>query len=204
MTAANNLRTSKLLRELLEQHQGDQICLSDLLRQMNDRAFGFLLLICALPEILPLPPVGFSAIVGIPLMLVSAQLALGRDRPWLPDWIANRPFSRAQVEKQAQRIFRQLEKLEHLLKPRWPFFTQPIVERLIGLLVLVLALVIALPIPFGNFLPAIAIITISLGMIEKDGRAIAVGCLSAGVILLVMASAIVLALRALSVNFTPS
>lgn len=73
MTAANNLRTSKLLRKLLEHHQGDQICLSDVLRQLDDRAFGFLLLICAVPEILPLPPVGFSAIVGIPLMLVSAQ-----------------------------------------------------------------------------------------------------------------------------------
>ncbi|KJH70046.1 exopolysaccharide synthesis protein exod [Aliterella atlantica CENA595] len=161
---------------------------------MGDRAFGPMLLICALPEVLPLPVAGVSAIIGIPLMLVSAQLAIGLRRPWLPPWVANRSFKRTQFERLVRRTLRYLEKLEHLLKPRWRFLTTPIIERFIGLLLLVLAIVITLPIPFGNILPAIAIAIVSLGMIEKDGLAIAIGGIGAVVILAFMTSAILLVL----------
>ncbi|NJK47705.1 exopolysaccharide biosynthesis protein, partial [Candidatus Gracilibacteria bacterium] len=45
-------------------------------------------------------------------------------------------------------------------------------------------------IPFGNFLPAIAIVIISLGTIEKDGLVIAIGMIGAIFVLTLMASAI--------------
>lgn len=194
MTPAKQLQTSKLLCDLLDQHEGDEIRLRDLLHHMGDRAFGSMLLICALPEALPLPVAGASAILGIPLMLVSAQLAIGLRRPWLPSWVANRSFKRTHFERLVRQTLRYLEKLEHLLKPRWQFLTKPLVERAIGLILLVLAIVITLPIPFGNILPAIAIVVISLGMIEKDGLAIAIGGISGGVILAFMTSAILLVL----------
>lgn len=191
-------RTSKLLRHFLEQHNEDEIRLKDLLNQMDSRAFGSTLLIFALPEALPLPIAGISAILGIPLMLVSAQLVLGFQRPWLPKWVIDRPFKRERFEPIVYRALRPLEKLERLLKPRWRFLTIPLVERLIGLLLLLLAIVIALPIPFGNILPAIAIVVISLGLIEGDGLMIAIGGVGGSLILVSMAIVIMALLPSLS------
>lgn len=197
MTPSRILHTSQLLRELLERHEGDEIRLKDLLQGIDDRAFGVTLLICALPEALPLPVAGVSAIIGIPLVLVSAQLAIGFRRPWLPAWVENRSFKRTQFEQVIRKMLRYLEKLEYLLKPRWQFLTKPPVQRLIGLLVLLLSLVILFPIPFGNILPAITVVVLSLGMIEQDGLTIAIGAVGGVVILAVMTGAILLLLSTL-------
>ncbi|HAA30086.1 MAG TPA: exopolysaccharide synthesis protein exod [Cyanobacteria bacterium UBA8553] len=185
------LQTSKLLSHFLQRHQGDEIRLRDLLHSMGDRAFGPVLLICALPEALPLPVAGASTIIGIPLMLISAQLVIGFRQPWLPRWIVDRPLKRQLFEQLIYKALRYLKKLERILKPRWRLLTKPTSERLIGLLLLILAIVIALPIPFGNILPAIAIVLISLGMIERDGLMIAISSIGAFVILALMAGMIV-------------
>lgn len=188
--ASSKLQTSKLILSFLEQHQGEKIFLQDLLRHMGDRAFGPTLLMCALPEALPLPVAGMSAIIGIPLILVSAQLLLGFSSPWLPKWIANRSIKRKDFEKIVYKVLPYLEKVEKVIRPRWQFFTTRKVERLLGLLLLLLGIIIALPIPLGNMLPAIAIVVICLGMIEKDGAAVVLGVAIACAILTLMAGAI--------------
>lgn len=173
------MQTSKLLRDILQRHSAERIYLRDLVSEMKERSFAGLLMICALPEALPLPVAGVSAIIGIPLMVVSLQLLLGFRKPWLPSWIANRSLKRKDVEKLFKKILSILEKYESVIRPRWKFVTHPNAQRLLGLLLLILAFIIALPIPFGNMLPAIIIIIISLGLIEQDGVVIALGaCLS--------------------------
>lgn len=188
--SCRGLQTSKLLLSFLEQHQGEKVFLRDLLLHMGDRAFGPTLLVCALPEALPLPVAGVSAIIGLPLMLVSAQLLLGFPSPWLPRWIANRSIKRKDFEKIVYKVLPYLEKVEKVIRPRWQFFTTRKVERLLGLLLLLLGIIIALPIPLGNMLPAIAIVVICLGMIEKDGAAVVLGVVAACAILTLMAGAI--------------
>lgn len=197
----SGFHTSHLLRQFLAQHaEQEHVCLQDLLDKLGKRAYGPTLLICALPEALPLPIAGVSAIIGIPLMLISAQLCLGFARPRLPKWIGQHPVKRVKLEKIVFRGLGYLEKIERWVRPRWGFITNPVVERLLGFLLFLLAVVIALPIPLGNMLPAIAIFTISIGMIEKDGVAIVLGVVAAGVILTVMAGAIA-ALFSVTLNF---
>ncbi|MDZ4878894.1 MAG: hypothetical protein CLLPBCKN_008332 [Chroococcidiopsis cubana SAG 39.79] len=70
------------------------------------------------------------------------------------------------------------------------FITSRLAQRLLGLFILLMAIVIALPIPLGNMLPAIAIVVISLGMSEGDGLLVIVGVVAASIILAVMVSAI--------------
>ena len=48
-------------------------------------------------------------------------------------------------------------------------------EILNGLVILVLALLLILPIPFSNFIFAIQLIVFSMGLIEKDGIFIVLG-----------------------------
>jgi hypothetical protein len=190
-TRSSELHTSKLLQDFLRQHQGETIRLGDLIRGLGKRSFGPTLLICALPEALPLPIAGVSAFIGMPLVLVSLQLMLGYSTPWFPKWIANRSIKRKDFEKGVTIVLRYLARFEKIIRPRWQFITTPIAERLLSILFFLLACVIVLPIPFGNFLPAIALVIISLGLIEGDGLVIVVGIITACIVLGVMAGAIV-------------
>jgi len=52
---------------------------------------------------------------------------------------------------------------------------KPPVENLVGLVCLVLAVILMLPIPLGNTLPALAISVLALGVLERDGVWIVLG-----------------------------
>jgi hypothetical protein len=54
-------------------------------------------------------------------------------------------------------------------KPRFTILFGPIGERLIGLVILALALVLILPIPGGNILPAMAVSALAFALIQRDG-----------------------------------
>jgi hypothetical protein len=189
------LQTSKLLRDLLKRHSGERIDLRDVIDGMGERAFSGILFVCALPEALPLPIAGISAIISIPLMIVSAQLVLGFRKPWLPSWVANRSFKRQDVEKVVSKILTILEKYESIIRPRWKFVTTPPARRILGLILVILGFIIALPIHFGNMLPAIIVVVISLGLIEEDGIVIILGAISACLIFAVIAFALSFASR---------
>jgi hypothetical protein len=185
-----NLHTSEMLQNVLQQRTGETIRLGELIQSLGSRAFGSTILICALPEALPLLIAGVSAIIDMPLVIFSAQLLLGFRTPWLPKWLADRRFKRRDFERIVRRILQYLHRFERVIRPRWKFATTPLVERLLGLLFLALAFVIVLPIPLGNMLPAIAIIVISLGLVEADGMLVVGGAIGANVILAIMTTAI--------------
>ena len=50
-----------------------------------------------------------------------------------------------------------------------------------------MAFIVVLPIPFGNLLPALAIMLIGLGLVFRDGLAVVLGMLTAGLALFVTA-----------------
>lgn len=140
---------------------------ADLIERLMDRAHTVLLVIFALPNTLPSIP-GTSAITGIPLVYLALQLALGR-KPWLPAFITRRSFSREALASVLDRAQPWLERGERYLHPRLHQLTKPSAERVVGILMAVMALAVLLPIPFGNMLPSLAIIFFSLGLMEEDG-----------------------------------
>lgn len=163
----------------------ERVSLSDLLALLGDRALAALLLIFALPNVIPVPP-GASAILGLPMLLVAAQLAFG-GRPWLPDFLARRSLTRAQFQTVVNRIGPWLARAEKLLRPRWLALSGPAAERLVGTVCLLLSLVVFLPIPLGNMLPAFAVCVLCLGLMERDGLCVVSGVLLAATALMVVA-----------------
>lgn len=181
---ASGHRLSEVLAALAADESRERIFIGDLFRALGDRAFGALLLIFALPNVVPTPP-GTSAILGLPLVILSAQLMLGQS-PWLPKLIAGRSIARADFAAMVVRISPWLARGERLLKPRLAFAVSPVAEHAIGLLCLVLALVLALPIPLGNILPALSICLFSFALLERDGLFSLAGLAAAIVSLLVL------------------
>ena len=152
----------------------ERVSVAAILAAFGDRAFGALLLLFALPNALPMPP-GTSAVLGAPLVFIAFQLMIGRPVLWLPRMITDRSMRREDFSSLATKIDPWVKRLERLLKPRAQILTTPFADRLTGLACFLLALILALPIPFGNIPPAIAISAFALGMIESDGVAIGAG-----------------------------
>jgi hypothetical protein len=166
-------RLSDVLARIANDPKRDRIAVGDFLRAMQERAFGPLMLIFALPNVLPTPP-GTSSVLGAPLVFLAAQLALGRS-PWLPPIIARRSIARKDFAAFVGKATPWLAKAERLLQPRLGALAHPPAEYIVGLVCFVLSVVLVLPIPLGNMLPALAICIMALGILERDGIWILVG-----------------------------
>ena len=203
MTQANNdlgqdmrrssggLPLSHVLRALADDQDNERISIGDLLKALGDRAIGALLFIFAFPNVLPMPP-GTSAVLGAPLIFLAAQLAFNL-KPWLPAIIAKRSMSRHDFQTLIGRIGPWLDRAEKLLRPRASALALPPMEYAVGFICLLLAVVVVLPIPFGNMLPALAISMLALGVLERDGYWVLAG-LATAVASAVIVSGVIFAL----------
>jgi hypothetical protein len=135
---------------------------------LGDRSFAALLVFFAAINLLPLPP-GTTLVLGMPLMIVSAQMVWGRKIAWLPEFILVRSVQAEQFRALAERFIPRLVWLERWIKPRfWPM-PDRYDERVIGLLALVMGTLVTLPIPLGNWFPALSIALAGLALSERDG-----------------------------------
>ncbi len=166
-------RLSDILTSIAGDVTRERVSVADIFQAMGDRAFGALILIFALPNVIPTPP-GTSALTGAPLVFLSAQLMLGQS-PWLPRIIADRSMTRSDFASIVSRISPWLARGERMLRPRLSFLIYPPAEYVIGLLCLILAIILTLPVPLGNILPAIAICLFSCGILERDGVFVLLG-----------------------------
>ena len=189
----NGARTSQLLRDFLASHSEPRISLGALRDALGDRGFGVLLFIFALPNLVPVNIPLLSAVLGLPLVLLAAQLSYGRHKPWFPDWLTAQSFPRQGFSNVVLRALPFLERTERLLRPRLTMLLSWTGERVIGVAILILALVLTLPIPFANWLPACAIAIIALAILEKDGLAVLVG-IAVGVVSVLVAATVVIGL----------
>lgn len=191
-TTENLLPLSAVLTEIAD-HGEPRISVAELMQKFGGRAFGALLFVFGLACLLPWPP-GGTTIFGFPLVLLSPQLIIGASVPWLPAAIKSRTLSVADLKKGLTRMIPWLEKAEAISKPRLGILFGPVGERMIGLLCLVLALILILPIPGGNIPPALAVATLSFALIQRDGLIALLGyamVAASGAVLVVFAHIIV-------------
>jgi hypothetical protein len=169
-------RTSEVLRELTEGEE-ERVTFREILARLRHRAFGFTLLIFALPCCLPMPP-GIPTVCGFALVIIALNLIAARQRLWLPNVLANKSVARADLQRTVVRVVPYLERLEKICKPRFPIVTETIGKVLIGVVILMLGIIMILPIPFlGNMPPGFAASVIAIGMTERDGLVVLIGTL---------------------------
>ena len=169
-------RTSEVLRELTEGEE-ERVTFREILTRLRHRAFGFTLLIFALPCCLPMPP-GIPTVCGFALVIIALNLIAARQRLWLPNVLANKSVARADLQRTVVRVVPYLERLEKICKPRFPIVTEPVGKVLIGIVILMLGIIMILPIPFlGNMPPGFAASVIAIGMTERDGLVVLIGTL---------------------------
>ncbi|WP_222032193.1 exopolysaccharide biosynthesis protein [Rhizobium leguminosarum] len=171
------------MRQMAADQSRERISIGDLFDTMGDRAISALMLIFALPNAFPTPP-GTSAVLGAPLVFLAAQLTFGL-KPWLPKVIADRSMRREDFETIVGRIHRWLAWAERMLKPRLAIFAEPPAEYLAGAACLLLSIVLLLPVPLGNILPAVTISVFAFGILGRDGLFALIGFVMTAVSLIV-------------------
>lgn len=152
----------------------ERITIADLTLTFGDRAFGAIMLIFALLSGVPLPP-GSTLILGVPIVLVAGQLAIGRHSLWLPAAIGERSIRTSDLRFMVGKTLPSLRRAERFLAPRLSFIFGGVGNRVIGVICLILALLIFLPIPFGNLLPALSVACFALALLRHDGLAALLG-----------------------------
>ncbi len=175
----HNTPLSIVLAELAANTSAQRISVGELLTALHDRAMAALLLIFALPNVIPTPP-GTSTVLGAPLVFLAAQLTFGR-APWLPGFISRRSMRHSHFAAFVKRAVPWLQRAERLLQPRGEWLARPPFEYAVGAVCLLMAVIIFLPIPMGNILPALTICLCALGILERDGVWIVAGLVSAAV-----------------------
>ena len=161
-------KTSDLLRHLGDGLHGDKVTLGWVVERLGSRAFGVIILLMALPNVIPQIP-GMSTVFGLLIMLPAMQLVLGLRQMWLPSYLANIKLPTDKVAAIVTLAIPWVERFEKLVKPRLTILTYPPMENIIGAVVLLLGFILFLPIPGGNWLPAMACCFFALGMLERDG-----------------------------------
>jgi hypothetical protein len=167
---------SEILLDATENLSG-RVTVNDLILHLSTRGLAPLILLMGLLNIVTIIP-GSSTILGMPLVFLGLSLLWGARVPWLPRRIRNYSFDHAALDATVRRALPVLRRIERLARPRfWPG-ADLLMDRLYGALVLVFGLMVTLPIPFGNVMPAISITLVSLGFTARDGLWVAAGLLT--------------------------
>ena len=160
--------TRAILDALLDGDAAESPDLRDLFEGLGRRGFGMLLFVAALPAFIPIPVGG--AVSGPLVVLIAVQLLVGLRKPWLPGFIAERAPRRQALARFERIVDPWLRRLERVVRPRLPVvLDHRLATAFTGLLLLLLGLLLALPIPLTNYVFGGIILLFALALLERDG-----------------------------------
>lgn len=161
---------STLLEQLVDGADG-LLSLQGLVDRTGDRGGYLLLIFLCLPFTTPVPLPGVSTVIGVVIAWI-ALTGLGRSNLRLPAWLGRRTVS-AQRQRQVLSASRPFVRwIEKVVRPRrggWLVGTFSRRAHALLLTVLASLLLLPIPVPFTNSLPAYAIILLSACLMERDG-----------------------------------
>jgi hypothetical protein len=166
-------RLSDDLRMLLTRADGRSLNLGQLEDILQGRGFGLFILILSLPFCTPIPIPGLSVPFGLVITFLGLRIVFGH-KPELPKFILRKELKYATLERIVKFGLKLCTRMEKIAKPRMTFLRRwPGMINLIGLGIASGGVQLLLPIPpiipFSNTLPAISVVLLTTGLIERDG-----------------------------------
>lgn len=158
-----------VLDTLCDGDPDDHLALRDLISGLGRSTFGVLLFISTIPAFIPIPGVA-GALSGPLVVLVGLHLLILLREPWLPEFVARRGPQRSTLIRFDRAGDRWLRWLEKLVRPRMTaMIDHPVATVFTGLQLVLLGILLALPIPFTNFMFAGLLLVYALALLERDG-----------------------------------
>lgn len=170
---------AKNLEEVLDQiewsadtdHQ--QIKVEEIVSAVGTRSFAPLLVLVGIMIASPLSGIPlFPSLTAIIVLLISAQMLIGKKHFWLPAWLLRRTVPQDKMTTAVKWLRPPARFVDHLIKPRLVVLVQgPVTSRVIAILSLVIAAVMPLLefIPFSSSLAGAVLAAFGLALISRDG-----------------------------------
>src|SRR2546430_8697755 len=87
------------LSAIIAETLGSQVVtVGEVADRVAQRGFGLIMIVLALPTMIPVLPPGSAALIGLLYILLAAQMLIGQQRPWLPGRGRNYRLSARTVE----------------------------------------------------------------------------------------------------------
>jgi len=175
--------------QLVDNTEGETITLDELFQSLDSRSYGPLLLVVGLIAISPIGGIpGMSLVTGSLIMILCLQMMMGRSHPWLPERLMSIEFPRERLERTVDSGRPWAKWLETALHRRLSVLTKGPALIGIGVISILLAITffpLAL-VPFGVFVPGLAITLLALGVTARDGLLVLLGYAGAIVAIVLM------------------
>lgn len=170
MSDAAHTRLSAELTDFVDSLTEEKASIGSVLDAIADRGFGLILLILALPAALPLPAPGYATPFGIMMAMLAIQMIRGRTTPWFPERIRNRTVSKSKLAWTVRNAGIPLRFVEWVIRPRLGGLARNrAFLSLVGVIVLLMAISMSMPIPLTNTAPSFVIFVLAAGILEEDG-----------------------------------
>lgn len=171
---ANN--DSGALSDVLDRVQdvlhSEEVTIGNLVERLGHHSFAALMLMFSLISASPASAVpGITATVGVIVVILVAQMVLGRRALWLPGFILRRHIPSDKLGGAIDWLRRPIRFVEGLTRPRLSFMLHRPWSLLPMLLILLLALAMPLMelIPTSGSLASAVIALFATGLLTRDG-----------------------------------
>ena len=172
-------QTSQILDELVAKAPDGPVDLEWLLGNLDKRSFGLLLLLLGLLVIIP----GVATIATLALLFPAVEMMLGRRAPSFPRFVSKRQFDFKRFKRFTVMVRPMLQAIERISRPRWDA-RHDVIDRLVGLVVFLLAFSAGWPLPLVNVIPGMVVVMIAIAYLQEDGLLLTVAMAAALVCLL--------------------
>ncbi len=172
-------RLSATLLRLREVAGDRSLSIREMVEILQGRGWQMIVILLCLPFLSPVTIPGISLPFGLAIALCGVRIAF-RHKPWLPRFLLDRTISPKALEKMVNVGCAIYGRIEKVVRPRLTMILDgPGMFIVIGLSIAVAGLLLSLPIPppfpLTNTIPGLAIILLSLGLMERDGILILIG-----------------------------
>ena len=148
-------------------------------------AHGSLLLLMSAPCLLPVPGVG--SVLGLGMAALAATMWRGQSEACLPRRVAELEMSRHWAQRVLGFLASTYDVAGRYARARQSHLATADKRSWTAAAIGMMAAIVVLPIPFGNVLPSLAMMLIALGLVFRDGVAVVLGLVAAGLAFLVTA-----------------
>ena len=165
--------------DALERHAGeDSVSVGAVRRELGEKSFGAMMLLPALLEISPIGGIpGVPTLLALIIVLIAAQVLLGRDTLWLPGFLERRAVDGDRLAGAVEFMRRPALFIDRHFHDRMDWLTTPPLDKVVALVCIVLAASVP-PLelfPFASTIPMAGIALLGLALLFDDGLLVLAG-----------------------------
>ena len=159
----------------LRRLEGGEPALNTVVESLGERSTPLILVLLGLIAFVPSPGIPLGAVFGSITVIVAFQAFVLGKKVKLPAKLGARRLPSRLLQALARYGVPFIRRVERNARQRMTYFIAGKRHLILGVVIMLQAFLIALPIPFGNTLPAIAIILMASGLLWRDGMIVVFG-----------------------------